>query len=115
MCKSTLDIVNDINRTYYDEDNENRLKEFQDSITKGTIKNKFEIINKNLEGKEWLTGFLSIADFQLFEVVDLIYEFDASKVEPYKNLLEYRKRFREMPQIKAHLKSKEFIGNHFIE
>ena len=85
--------------------------DFNESLSNGKLKAKFEVFNKNLEGKEWLTGFLSIADFQLFEIVDMVYETDASKLDPYPNLISYRKRFLEIPQIKAHRESENYIKN----
>lgn len=51
------------------------------AFTKGVVKNKLEHLDTNLKGKEWLCGFLSIADFDLFENLDLIHEVEASRLE----------------------------------
>ena len=83
--------------------------EKEEAFTKGKLKAKLDALNANLEGKEWLTGFLSIADFQLFELLDLIHEVDGAKLESYPNLVSFRKRFLEIPQIKAHRESPNFI------
>jgi len=83
--------------------------EKEDAFTKGGVKSKLELLNKNLEGKEWLTGFLSIADFQLFEAVELIHDIEPSRLEPYPNLASFFKRFAEIPHIKAHRESEHFV------
>ena len=72
---------------------------------KGRVKSKLEVFNKNFEGKEFLTGFLSVADFNLFECVDLVNQMDAKELEPYPNLIRFHQRFRDMPEIKAFLSS----------
>jgi len=106
-----LDIINEFNRIYFGVDNEKPEVKFAESISNGFLKKKLEIINKDMKGKEWQTGFLSIADFQLFEIVDLLHVIDASKLEPYEHLVSFRKRFMEIPQIKAHLESDQFLSN----
>lgn len=65
-------------------------------------------VNKNLEGKEWLTGFLSVADFELYEMVDMINDMDKSKLDAYSNLTAFHKRFGDLPQIKAYKQSDKF-------
>ena len=107
-----LDINTEICRILYGGgDFEANLEE---TFKKGKFKAKFDLFEKNLTGKEWLTGFLSIADFQLFEIVDMIHEMDAVKLEPYPNLLSFRNRFLEIPQIKAHRESENFIKLWFV-
>jgi glutathione S-transferase len=81
----------------------------EDAFAKGGLKSKLETLNKNLEGQEWLTGFLSIADFLLVELLDLISRVDAPKLEAYPNLVNLQRRFIELPEIKAHRQSENFI------
>jgi glutathione S-transferase len=83
--------------------------EKEEAFTKGSVKSKLEILNKNLEGKLWLTGFLSIADFYLVELTDMITEMDAPRLEAYPNLVEHRKRVLELPEVEAHRKSEKHI------
>ena len=40
------------------------------------IKSQVELSNKNLEGKNWLCRFFSVADFHLFEFIDMVYDID---------------------------------------
>ncbi len=81
----------------------------EESFTNGKLKVKLGQLNKNLEGKEWLTGFLSIADFQLYEIVDMITELEPSRLESYPNLTAFHKRFEAIPEIQAHRQSEQFI------
>ena len=73
-----------------------------EAFAKGPIPNKLELFNKNLEGKEWLTGFLSVADFLLFEPLEMIDQMDGKALEAYPNLHKFLQRFREIPEIKAY-------------
>lgn len=82
--------------------------EKEEGFTKGAIKNKLDVLNKNLEGKEWICGFLSIADFYLYEAAEL-----ANEIQPvfdqYPNVANFHKRFGELPEIKAHRQSSDFL------
>lgn len=79
-----------------------------EAFSNGTIKKKLDILNKNLEGKEWLTGFLSVADFELYETVELFNDIDKSKLEAFPNIVAFHKRFNELPQIKTYKQSDKF-------
>ncbi len=83
-------------------------KDFDDLLTKGQAKTILTHFEKVLEKKDWIVGSLSIADFWLFEQVDWIFVIDASKLEPFPNLLKFHKRFIEIPQVKAHRESDRF-------
>jgi glutathione S-transferase len=87
---------------------EDAEKAKEESFASGKAKSKLEILNKNLEGKEWLCGFLSIADFQLYEIVDRVYDSEPQRLEAYPNIVSFLKRFIEIPQIKAHRASDKF-------
>jgi len=87
-------------------------KDFQKNLDKaledGSLKAKFENFNRKLEGKEWLCGFLSIADFQVYELVDMMAEIAPGFLDQFPNLACFRKRFSEIPAIKAFRQSKGF-------
>jgi len=87
--------------------------EKEENFAKGTIKKKLDALSKKLGEKEWLTGAVSIADVFLFEILDLIFDIDASKLESYKNLNDFRARFLALPQIKAHRESEDFKAMWF--
>lgn len=74
------------------------------------MKSLLEIFNKSLEGKEWLCEFLSIADFSLFEWVELVNDIDSQQLEAYLNLWNFMKRFNEMSYTKAYKRSDKFVG-----
>ena len=75
----------------------------------GRIKGFLTKLNKNLEGKDWLAGSFSIADFWLLEHLDIIHEIDNALLEPYPHLVSFRKRFLERPEIQAFRKTDKFI------
>jgi len=62
-----------------------------------------------LSEKEWLTGNLTIADFYLFERVDMIHEIESSRLAAFPNLVSFRERFLQIPKVKAHRESENFI------
>jgi glutathione S-transferase len=85
-----------------------------EAFSKGRLKSIVEALNRNLKDREWQTGFFSIADFSLFEMVELIHDMDAAKLEPYPHLLAFLERFREIPEIKAHRESDKFVKSWFL-
>ena len=87
--------------------------EKEDIFANGKAKSLLTHLNGYLENKEWLCGFLSIADFQLFETIDLIQDLDAKKLDSYPKLTKFYKRFIEIPQIQTHRQSDKFIKTWF--
>ena len=77
-------------------------------FTTGKAKNRLDLLSKKLGEKEWLTGAATIADIFLFEMLDLINDIEAARVEKYKNLADFRTRFLAIPEIKAHRESEDF-------
>lgn len=92
----------------------NFYAEKEELFTKGKAKNLLEGFNKVYDKNEWLTGFFSIADFWLFEQVDLIFELEKSRLEEYPNLLKFHQRFLEIPKVQAHRASDHFITTWFL-
>jgi len=90
----------------------NKNGDFQTEKTelfeKGAVKTKLDSLSKKLGENEWLTGFASVADVFLFEVLDLIYDMEPAQIENRKNLADFRTRFSALPQIKAHRESEDF-------
>jgi len=85
------------------------------SFKSGDIKDKLTHFNSLLENREFVTGFISIADFKLFEAVELLHDMDAAKLEAYPNVVAFYKRFLELPQVKAHRQSDKFISLWFTK
>jgi len=83
-------------------------KEKKEAFENGSVKTKLEHFNDLLKDREWLTGFLSIADFKFFEAVELIHDMEAARLEAYPNLVAFYKRFLEIPSVKAHRESDRF-------
>lgn len=94
-------------------DKENFEANKEAAFTKGKLKNKLEYVKKNLEGKEWQTGFFSVAGFELFEIIDIINDMEPKRLELYPNLIAFHQRFLQIPQVKAHRGSKDFIKRWF--
>jgi len=70
---------------------------------------KLHQFDRVLKDREWLVKDISIADFYLFELVDLIHEMDSARLTNLPHLLSFRHRFMELPQVKAHRSSDNFI------
>ena len=105
---ATDDLRRQLNKLLYT--NGNFEAEKETAFANGAIKERLESLNKKLEGKEWICGALCVADFDLFESIDLINDIEAFKLEKYGNLVNLRKRFLEIPQVKAHRSSPEFMS-----
>ena len=78
----------------------NFAAEKEEQFTKGSIKAQLTHFNNVLKDKEWICGFISVADFKFFEAVELVHDIDASLLEAYPNLSAFYKRFIELPKIK---------------
>ena len=73
------------------------------------IRLKLSQFDQVLKEREWLTGNLTIADFYLFERIDMIHEMESKRLDPYLNLISFRERFLQIPKVKAHRSSENFI------
>jgi len=82
-------------------------------FSEGRAKLLLTQFNDVLKDRDWLTGFLSISDFALCDNLDLVHDIDKAKLEEYPNLVEYRKRFLAIPQIKSLRESDRFLKNWF--
>jgi len=71
--------------------------------------------DQKLKDKEWLVEDLSIADFYLFEQVDLIHDMGGEKLKNLPHLVCFRNRFAELQQVKAHRSSTHFIQLWFLD
>ena len=83
-------------------------KEINEVITNGQAKTLLTRFENIFEKKDWIIGSLTIADFWLFEQLELILTIDATKLDAFPNVLKFHKRFLEIPQVKAHRESDRF-------
>jgi len=83
-------------------------KEIEEVLTKGQAKTLLTHFEKLFEKKDWIIGSLTIADFWLFEQLELILTIGASNLDAFPNVLKFYKRFLEIPQVKAHRESDRF-------
>jgi len=83
-------------------------QEIEDMLTKGQAKTLLTNLEKLFEKRDWIVGYLTIADFWLFEQLEMILTIDNTKLEPYPSLVKFHKRFLEIPQVKAHRESDKF-------
>jgi len=84
-------------------------KEKTELFTNGAAKGHLTKFDTILKDREWICGFLSVADFALFEAVELTHDMDAKLLEPYTNLVTFKKRVEELPSIKAFRATPAFI------
>jgi len=72
---------------------------------------KLQQFNDVLKQREWLIGSdLTIADFYLFERLDLIYDMDPAMLQHFPDLVAFRERFLQIPEVANHRKSENFIA-----
>jgi glutathione S-transferase len=70
--------------------------------TEKTIRPKYALLEKFLGKKDWLLGYVTVADIFLFYQVDLLTAMDAKILEGFDGLKGLHKRFSEIPQIAAY-------------
>jgi glutathione S-transferase len=105
------DLLADFTKLIFTKGDFNAEKE--EAFSKGVIKTKLEALNKSFEAKEWLTGFLSIADFAFFEITDCLNDMDVAKLEAYPNLVKHHRRVLALPGIKAYRESENHVKGWF--
>jgi len=72
-------------------------------------KEKFDYFGKLLGDKEFLLGYITIPDFFLFYMLDLVNLIDAKEFESYNDPIKnYYKKFANLPQIKAYRETEAF-------
>ncbi|CAG2174865.1 unnamed protein product [Oppiella nova] len=76
-----------------------------------TLPQWLDQLSKFLGSDQWLTGkTLTYVDFLGYEVLDWFRLFSPETIKKYNNLVQYLDRFENLPQIKAYMKSNEFIS-----
>ncbi|CAG2173095.1 unnamed protein product, partial [Oppiella nova] len=76
-----------------------------------TLPQWLDQLSKFLGSDQWLTGkTLTYVDFLGYEVLDWFRLFSPETIKKYHNLVQYLDRFENLPQIKAYMKSNEFIS-----
>jgi len=63
---------------------------------------------KYLGDKKWLEEDLTVADFRLYDLENLIALLDAKFFEKYPTLKAHNERFTSIPEIKKYLESENF-------
>jgi len=66
-----------------------------------------------LSRRDWIVDTLTIADFWLLELIEVILEIDGKLLDPYPNLLKFRERFIEIPKVKEFRQSDHFVKQIF--
>eukprot|EP01015_Nassula_variabilis_P015212 TRINITY_DN2273_c0_g1_i1.p2 TRINITY_DN2273_c0_g1~~TRINITY_DN2273_c0_g1_i1.p2 ORF type:complete len:160 (-),score=25.11 TRINITY_DN2273_c0_g1_i1:90-569(-) len=86
-------------------------------ILKKNIKDKalkkLKGVSQFLAEKEWLMGYFTIADAYLFFVEDFILTVDEDALNDFPNLIEHRKRFHNIQEVKDYHKSDRFVSTKF--
>lgn len=88
--------------------------EKEQTFANGMAKTFLPRLDNLLIDKEWVCETISIADFELFETVELIHDIDSKKLEPFSNLSKFYDKFQQIPQIKAHRQSDTFFKTWFL-
>ena len=68
------------------------------------------LLSKFLGNKTWMIGdYLTFPDFHIAELLDQSYIMNADGFKDFPNLVEYIKRFKEIPAIKKYRSTEKFI------
>lgn len=75
---------------------------------------KLKDIVKYLGSKDYLIGYLTVLDFKLFELLELLNAIKKDQIErEFPVLVDYRKRIRDTPGVKDYLDSDAARGLKF--
>lgn len=103
---SLLFIIHDIRNTIIDALETNWEKNKQN--VNGLMAEKLGFINKFMRSKTWLSGKqVSIADFALCELLELISFLDSNLIASYPHIIKLQRKFNAIPEISKFKESQE--------
>jgi glutathione S-transferase len=79
----------------------------------GDVCRKMGYLSKAMGDNEFLLGKLSVADFLMFEYLDLFSVLRPGFIDKWKNLCGLKERFASLPAIKAYRESDRFNARPF--
>lgn len=92
---------------------ENFVGAKEKSWAEGLFKQKLTKLNKFMENKEFLCEKITIADFVLFNILDVLNDMDHDKLGNYGNLMAFHRNFCEIPAIKEVREAGDFPKTWF--
>lgn len=91
-----------------------KFEEEKEKVYTDKVKGKVEQIAKFLGDKDWLLGYLTIADFRIAEAVNYLEGIWPTHFKEFPKLSALRDRFNALPEIKAYYESEGAIKGPFL-
>jgi glutathione S-transferase len=114
LVDNVLGVIDDISTPtvqvcFNDKFNEEKEKVFTDKV-----KAKVDAVYKFLGDKDWLLGYITLADFKISEAVNYLQGIWPEHFKEYPKLGALRDRFNELPEIKAYYASEGAVKGPFL-
>ena len=85
------------------------LQEENSREYKKVLKEKLKPFADFLGNKKFfISNEITFADFHMYELLDVLKTYSPESFEDFPNLVEFTKRFEELPKIKAYMESPRF-------
>lgn len=91
-----------------------KFAEEKDKIYEEKIKGKVALVNKFLGEKEWLVGYLTLADFKVAEAVNYLEGIWPEHFKEFPNLAALRDRFNHLEAVKKYYEGADAIKGPFL-
>jgi len=92
-----------------------KYNDLKKKFFEGFLPNTLLPLEHFLSSKTWFTGSnLTIADFVLYEIFDLLRLMESKSLEPFPKIRSFTSRFESLPRIEAFFKSDRYFKRPFF-
>jgi hypothetical protein len=88
-----IDLKNELDRLLYDAPKEEFVNAKKESFESGVLSKKLGSLERFLGNKEFLLERITIVDFLLFNLIDMIRDMESERLSPYPKLTDFHMRY----------------------
>lgn len=114
LVDNILGVINDIATTTFQLACNEKFEEEKEKVFADKVKAKIDLVYKQLGDKEWVLGYLTLADFKIAEASNYLEGIWPHHFKEYPKVGALSARFNELPQIKAYYASEGAVKGPFL-
>jgi glutathione S-transferase len=108
MVDNILGVLNDVQQDLFTLCFNEKFDEVKEKVFTDKIKPKLDNIQKFLGDKDWLMGYLTLADFKLAEPLNYVEGIWPDHFKEYPKLSVLKSRFNQLPEIQAYYAHEDY-------
>lgn len=114
LVDNMLGVIGDITVATLEHCFNPKYVEERDKVFADKIKPKLDLLYKFLLFKDWLIGYMTLADFQLAELVNYLNGIWPDHIKHFPKLLALRDRFNDIGAIKSYYSREDAVKGPFL-